>query len=123
MPQLNLSNNGSLSLSARLFVNDYLNNPDYIVEINRLQTNARLQQYLTQELNGQGKEISPLLTRMDTIDLSGRLNISDHHQYGTINIDNRHAEVEITAEAYGWNRLNVSVSYTGFEPVTSTMRM
>ena len=110
VPQLNLSNNGSLSLSARLFVNDYLNNPDYIVEINRLQTNARLQQYLTQELNGQGKEISPLLTRMDTIDLSGRLNISDHHQYGTINIDNRHAEVEITAEAYDWNRLNVSVS-------------
>lgn len=110
VPQLNLSNNGSLNLSAKLFVNDYINKPEYIVEINKLQTNSSLQHYITQELNGQSKEISPLLTRLDTINMFGRLNISDHKQYGTIHINNRLANIDITADSYDWNKFNVSVS-------------
>lgn len=110
VPQLNLTNNGSLDLAAKLFVNDYINKPEYIVEINRLQANSHLQHYITQELNGQSKEISPLLTRLDTINLSGRLNISNHRQYGTIHISNRLANIDITADSYDWNKFNFSVS-------------
>ena len=73
IPQLRLHNNGSLSLSAKLFVKDFIKKPECIFEIIQLQTNSRLQQYITQEFNGQAKEISPILTRLDTINLSGRL--------------------------------------------------
>lgn len=108
-PQLSLHNNGSLSLSAKLFVKDFIKKPECILEIIQLQTNSRLQQYITQEFNGQAKEISPILTRLDTINLSGRLSLSNREQQGNLRIRNLLTDIDINAKLHDWNSFNISI--------------
>lgn len=110
VPQLNISNNGSLNLTAKLFINDYINSPEYTLEINRLQTNARLQHYITQELNGQAKEISPILTRLDTVNLSGQVRFSKESQSATLNLNNRLAGIRISSSARNWNQFKANIT-------------
>jgi len=110
VPQLNLNNNGSLNLSAKLFINDYINTPEYTLEINRLQTNARLQHYITQELNGQAKEISPILTRLDTVNLSGQIKFSEESQSATLNLNNRLTDIRISSSARNWNQFKANIT-------------
>ena len=115
IPDLSISNGGLFDLHAKASIQEYTTKPQYIIDISRLQTNARLQHYLTGILGGEQKEISPILTRMDTINLSGRIHISEEQQNGSIQIKNHLGNINISANAIKWNELKANIHSNGLK--------
>ena len=106
VPQLKIHNNGSLELNGRAFIQEFNKDPKYTIEINKLQINKKLQSFITKSLEGNERELSPVLSRLDTVSLSGRIDFNKHNQGANIKIANRTGNIEITAKAHNWNRIS-----------------
>ena len=106
VPQLKIHNNGSLELNGRVFIQEFNKDPKYTIEINKLQINKKLQSFITQSLEGNERELSPILSRLDTVNLSGRIDFNKHSQSANIKIASRTGNIGITAKAQNWNRIS-----------------
>lgn len=115
IPDISISNGGSFDFNAKAFIQEYTTSPQYIIDISRLQTNARLQHYLTNMLNGEGKEVSPILTRLDTLHLSGRIHISEEAQNANLLVRNRIGNINLSAHAKRWNDLKATLHSDGLK--------
>lgn len=111
----NIDNSGSLSLASRVHITDIVGTPHISAIIDKLQTNKKLQFYITQELEGKQREISPLITRLDTIDIKGKLEISKQKQTCNISIANHCGNIGINAELANNNNFKLTVSTTGID--------
>lgn len=110
VPDLRITNGGSLDLQSKVSVNNLPDNPQCTIDITRLQTSAELQHFITEELSGNAREVSPLITRLDTIRLSGRMQFSKHHQSASMHIANRLVNLSINASAKEWNEFKGTIT-------------
>lgn len=115
VPRLDITNGESLSLRTRVFVLDFPKNPNITLNLDHLQTNANLQQYLTESLTGTEREVSPILTRLDTVNISGRLQYSKHSQAANIRIHTHVGNIHILANAKECNEFNSTITSPGIE--------
>lgn len=115
IPQFRIANGGTLSCDANAFVYEYLRNPELILEIRRLQANSKLQQFVSREFLGNERELSPILTRLDTITMSGRVQLSDKKQSSNLHIKSRVGDVHVEANAKSWNSFNANVFSSGIK--------
>ena len=106
VPQLKIHNNGSLELNGRAFIQEFNKEPKYTIEINKLQINKKLQSFITKSLEGNERELSPVLSRLDTVSLSGRIDFNKHSQSANIKIASRTGNIGIAAKAQNWNRIS-----------------
>ena len=110
VPHLKIHNNGSMELVCRAFIKEFNKEPQYTIEINRLHTNKKLQRFITRSLEGNERELTPILSRLDTIDISGRIDFNRNHQSANIKIANHVGNIGITAKAQDWDRINAKIS-------------
>lgn len=110
VPDLRITNGSSLDLLSKIIISDFLDNPQCIIDINRLQTNAGLQHFITEELSGNAREVSPLITHLDTVRLSGRIQLSRRQQSASIRIANHLVDLDINASAKEWNKFKGTIT-------------
>lgn len=113
--QFKVDNNGSLSLASRIHITDITGEPYFSAAIDKLQANKKLQLYITQELEGKQREISPLITRLDTVNIKGRIEISRQKQTYNISIINHCGNIGMNAELANNNDFKLSVYTTGID--------
>jgi len=97
LPNLSLKdNNGNISLLCDATVQDIKDNPSVFADIDELRTGAGLQQFLTENLQGQSREISPILSRLGSTKSTGtiayqnkelRTNLLTESEQGTVSLD------------------------------------
>ncbi len=74
LPNLSIKDNGgNISLLCHATVQDIKDNPSVFADITELRTGAALQQFVTQNLQGQAREISPILSRLGSTKSSGSI--------------------------------------------------
>ena len=74
LPNLSIKDNqGNLSLLCDATVQDIKNNPSLFADIEELRTGAALQQFLTENLQGQAREISPILSQLGSTNTTGSI--------------------------------------------------
>ena len=110
IPELNITNDGSFTLSTRAFIQDYLNSPICKIDIEKLQATSGLQQFITHETDGRERELSPILTSLDTIDITGYVQISKSKQNFLFKIHNHIGDIDINATADNWNSFTLNTS-------------
>ena len=97
LPNLSIKDNaGNLSLLCDATVSDLQDKPSIYADIKELHTGPSFQQFLTQNLQGQAREVSPILTRLGSTKTSGSLayqsdniitNIQTKSEQGTLSVD------------------------------------
>lgn len=108
--RFNVSNQSNFLLECKAFVRNLSNNPDYAIDIQNIQTDASIQQFITNSLEGSEREISPLITRMDSVRMQGRLDLSKQKQSAKINIFNHIANICASVEATDWNNFKATLT-------------
>ena len=95
-----------ISLDANGIVQHFANNPSYSLNIDALRASANLQQFLTENLRGQAEELSPILTRLGNVLLTGRASYTDRlltadveatTQHGIVSVDGSLCQREVNA--------------------------
>ncbi len=113
IPTLNLLGNKSIRLSAQAFVYDIIGTPEYTITLEQLHANsAALSDYTLTDLPAV-KKITPIILRLNSIDISGRLHASQHKQEATLHINNKFGNINIKASAQDWNNIDACVSSKG----------
>ena len=104
-------NSGNISLQCNATISDIKNSPSISADIKELRTGPALQQFLTENMQGQAREISPILTRLGGTKTSGtiiyqgknlRTNLLTESEQGTLSLDAilqdmKEVEADITA--------------------------
>lgn len=115
VPYLHITNDGSMDFIARLSVPYIPDKPELAVNIGRLWIDARLQKDITRSLYGTEREISPIITRLDTVCITGRLRLSSAAQSANMRMDNSLGSIHINAKARECNVFSADLTTRGFE--------
>ena len=115
VPRIDIANDGSFSLEAGVFVRGFTNSPLYICDLRKLEVNSHLQQFITKTLYASEREISPVLTRLDTVSIRGRMQFSEQDQFASLQLRNHAGNISIEAQACKWNHCDVKVKSGGFQ--------
>ena len=96
-PYLACGDNGSnLTLICDATISDIQNDPSVFADIKELRTGPSLQQFLTLNLQGQAKEVHPILSRLGSTKTTGsidyqdknlRTNLITESEQGTVSLD------------------------------------
>ena len=87
---------GDFSLLCDATVSDIKDGPTVVADIKKLSTGTDIQQFLTQNLRGEAKEISPILTRLGATKTKGtatyqdgdlRTNLTTESEQGTVEVE------------------------------------
>lgn len=87
---------GNLSLLCNATISDLQNTPSLFADIKELRTGPSIQQFLTQNLQGQANEISPILSRLGSTKTSGtvayqnlnlRTNLLTESEQGSVSLN------------------------------------
>ncbi len=110
IPELNIFDNKSIDLSAQAFVNDIIGTPEYTITLERLRTNSTILKSHVPTAAPAVKKLTPIISRLDTIDVSGRLHFSRHKQEGSLHFNNKYGDLNIKASAIEWNTIDAHAS-------------
>ena len=87
---------GNVSLLCDATVSDIKDSPAVVADIKELRTGTDIQQFLTQNLQGEAREISPILTRLGATKTAGtvtyesgniRTNLTTESEQGSVTVD------------------------------------
>lgn len=115
VPSIKVSNHGSLDLDACMFIHNFIDEPKCTIEILKLQTNSKLQQYITGQFYGNEEVLSPIITRLDTISIYGRLEGTKHNQSCDLKIKNHAGDINISVDAKKFNTFVASATSDGIK--------
>lgn len=97
LPNLSIKDNGgNISLVCDATIQNIESSPALFADIEELRTGAALQQFVTENLQGQTKELSPILSRLGSTKSTGsiawqnknlRTNLLTESEQGTVSID------------------------------------
>ncbi len=97
LPNFSVNDNrGNLSLSSNVTIQDIEHSPAVFANIEELRTGAALQQFVTENLQGQAKELSPILTQLGSTKTRGTIawqnkhlqtNLLTESEQGTVSIE------------------------------------
>ena len=88
---------GDFSLLCDATVSDIKDGPTVVADIKKLSTGADIQQFLTQNLRGEAKEISPILTRLGATKTKGTATYQDGNLRTNLTTESEQGTVEVEA--------------------------
>ncbi|MBQ8455864.1 MAG: translocation/assembly module TamB domain-containing protein [Bacteroidaceae bacterium] len=78
LPDISVSDNGgNVSLLCDATIQDIKSKPSVFADIKELRTGPAIQQFLTQNLTGEARELSPILSRLGSTKTSGSASLKD----------------------------------------------
>ena len=78
LPSISVSDNGgNVSLLCDATIQDIKSKPSVFADIKELRTGPAIQQFLTQNLTGEARELSPILSRLGSTKTSGSASLKD----------------------------------------------
>lgn len=113
VPRLSVENNGSFKLESGIFAKGISHDPIWMVDIRNLTSTSNIQQFITKTIYGKESEISPVLTRLDTVSIKGRMQFFSKEQQATLRVRNRSGNIDISANAKEWNRCDIDIKSDG----------
>ena len=93
--KMKLAYNNSLELTSKINLHNLSTHPKGRISIDKLLINKGLQYTLTQNFSKERKEISPILTRLDTVLISGNLQFTKEQQSAILSLENHAANIKI----------------------------
>ena len=97
LPNLSVSDNaGNLSLRCDATLANLFGTPAYFCDLDELRTGPALQQFLTRNLQGEARELSPILTRLGSTNSTGNIafqnrtlhaHLLTESEQGTVSLD------------------------------------
>ena len=88
---------GNISLLCDATISDLKDSPAISADIAELRTGSSLQQFLTQNLQGQAREISPILTRLGSTKTSGTVSYQSKNLRTNLLTESEHGAVSVNA--------------------------
>lgn len=114
--QLNLSDWGNnISLTAEATASDVGGNTLVNTNILSLNTSRELQEFITRNLKGSEREISPFLTRIGSTQTKGNVSWGKSKTTADITVSTQLGTVEIDGEAKNWNQIEAKVNTNEFD--------
>ena len=96
LPNISVSDNqGNISLLCDATIQDIKDNPSVFANIKDLRTGAALQQFLTENLQGQARELSPILTRLGSTKTTGSIAWQNKHLQTNLLTESEQGSVSI----------------------------
>ena len=112
MPNLSVSNNSSdFSVLCDTKVSNF-KDPIFQADIKELRTQPSLQQFLTRNLRGQAKEISPIITRLGSTKSLGNIAYRSHNIYTDFMTESEQGTVSVDATIYNMKEVEADVVAT-----------
>lgn len=113
LPNLAVKDNaGNLSLLCSATLTDLCNSPAVHCSIKELSTGASLQQFLTQNLQGQAREVSPILTRLGSTKSAGSLTYKDKDLKADIQVNSQQGNIALEASLLDMKELMADITAT-----------
>ncbi|MCM1371659.1 MAG: translocation/assembly module TamB domain-containing protein [Bacteroides sp.] len=113
MPALSIRDAQSTELHAKAFIYDLTGTPECTIMLERLRTTSATFQTHVAPMAPAIQKLSPVISRLDTIDISGRIQFTQQHQGCTLHINNKYGNLDINASAREWNRFDARASSDG----------
>lgn len=116
IPRLNISGvNKDLDMDMAVFIQDFTEEPQVTLDIKKLQLNADVQYYITREFLGKEQELSPIVTRLKSVGITGRIWASKSHQMCNLNISNHTGDIQLNAQRWDNNDFKASIDIPKLE--------
>lgn len=113
LPNLSLRDNGgNLSLVCDATIQDIKDNPSVFADISELRTGAGLQQFLTQNLQGQARELSPILTQLGSTKSTGTIAYQDRELRTNLLTESEQGTVSLNGTLHDMQEIDAKVSTT-----------
>ena len=113
LPNLSVSDNGgNISLLCSTTASDLKNSPDLFVNIKELHTGPALQHFLTENLQGQAREISPILTQLGSTKSSGTIGYQSHNLRTSLLTESGQGTVSIDATLRNMQEVKADIAAT-----------
>lgn len=113
IPAFSILDGQSMELHAKAFVYDITGSSECTIMLERLRANSSILQTYVTPMSPAIQKLSPMISRLDTIDISGRIQFTRQNQECTLHIDNKYGNLSINASAREWNHIDASVSSDG----------
>lgn len=105
----------SIRLLCDATLKNLLHQPTVQAEIHSLQTTPALQQFLTQNLQGEAREVSPILTRLGNTMTSGTLSYHSKDLKADIETKTTHGMLSVKADLQDMHELTAKLSATNIQ--------
>ena len=104
---------GNLSLLCDATLSDIKDKPMVFANIKELSTGPEIQQFLTQNLQGQAKEISPILTRLGSTKSSGSVSYQNHSLSTNLQTESEQGSITVDATVVDMSEVDAHITATG----------
>ena len=108
-------NNGNISLLCDATVQDIKDNPSLFANIEELRTGAALQQFITENLQGQAKEISPILSRLGSTKTTGSIAYQNKELHTNLLTESEQGSVSLNGTLQNMQEIDAKVSAKDFK--------
>ena len=105
-------NDGNVSLLCDATVTSIQHSPNFYVNIRDLRTGPSFQQFLTQNLQGQAKDLSPILTRLGSTKSSGTIDYQNKNFRANLQTESEQGRVAVNATLYNMQDIKADVTAT-----------
>lgn len=109
VPSLEIHDGKSLDLQAKAFVYDVIGSPECRVSLDRLHLNSTVLDTYLPPASSIIPRLSPIASRLDSINVSGQLQWSNLIQGCTLRLTNKYGQLDINATAREWNQIDARV--------------
>ena len=111
LPNLSVKdNNGNISLVCDATIQDIKAGPSVFADIEELRTGAGLQQFLTENLQGQAREISPILSQLGSTKSTGTIAYQDKELRTNLLTESEMGEVSLNGTLYNMQEIEAKVA-------------
>lgn len=95
--------NGELALDVKAFVQNIHKKPELIADIRSLRATSRLQTYIAREFLSREGNLSPVIDRLDTVNITGRIRATEERQTCNLNVNNHAFNLQLDADRWQSN--------------------
>lgn len=113
IPYINISDGKSLEMTVKTFVYNIIKDAECTIELEHIRTNSAILQYLANAPMQGVQKLSPIISRLDTINASGRAYFTKQRQEGVLRINNKYGNLSINASAHKWTKIDAHASSDG----------
>ena len=103
---------GNISLLGETTIDLKKNQTDILADIKELRTGPSLQQFLTENLQGQAREISPILTQLGGTKISGTIAYQDGDLRTNLLTETEHGAVSVETSLHDMREVEANVTAT-----------
>lgn len=113
IPALSILDGQSMELHAKAFVYNITGSSECTIMLEHLRANSAIIQTHVIPMSPAVQKLSPMMSRLDTIDISGRIQFTRQNQGCILHINNKYGNLNINASAREWNHIDARASSDG----------